>query len=179
MDAQDKYQAAIKFAGEKHGKQKVPGTKLPNVVHLSNVAMEVMFASLQSKDFDIDFAVQVALLHDTIEDTKTTKKQLQEKFGTNIAEAVSALTKNEDLPKEERIPDSLRRIKALKKEVWAVKLADRITNLQKPPADWTKKKITAYQQSARMILQELKEGNEYLATRLERKIENYSVYLKK
>jgi (p)ppGpp synthase/HD superfamily hydrolase len=179
MDAQDKYQSAIKFAGGKHGKQKVPGTRLPYVVHLSNVAMEVMFASQQSKDFDIDFAAQVALLHDAIEDTKTTKKQLEKKFGGRVAEAVSALTKNEELPKEERIPDSLRRIKALNKEVWAVKLADRITNLQKPPADWTKKKIIAYQQSARMILQELREGNEYLATRLEKKIEAYSAYLKK
>jgi guanosine-3',5'-bis(diphosphate) 3'-pyrophosphohydrolase len=141
--------------------------------------MEVMFASLQSNDFDIDFAVQVALLHDTIEDTKATKRQLEKKFGRSVAEAVSALTKNEELPKEERIPDSLRRIKALKKEVWAVKLADRITNLQKPPADWTKKKMTTYQQSARMILQELREGNEYLASRLEKKIEDYSAYLRK
>jgi (p)ppGpp synthase/HD superfamily hydrolase len=32
--------------------------------------------------------------------------------------------------------DSLNRTKQLQKEVWAVKLADRITNLQTPPTHW-------------------------------------------
>jgi (p)ppGpp synthase/HD superfamily hydrolase len=179
MESQDKYQSAIRFAGKAHGKQKVPGTRLPYVVHLSSVAMEIIIASAQSPKFDLEFAVQVALLHDTVEDTKTTPKQLKEKFGKKVADAVSALTKNSDLPKEERIPDSLKRIKTQQKEVWAVKLADRITNLQKPPILWTRKKIAAYQQDARMILSELKGGNEYLEARLEKKIDEYDKYTKK
>jgi guanosine-3',5'-bis(diphosphate) 3'-pyrophosphohydrolase len=46
------------------------------------------------------------------------------------------LTKKENLPKGEKMVDSLKRIKDLQKEVWAVKLADRITNLQEPPQSW-------------------------------------------
>jgi len=47
-----------------------------------------------------------------------------------------ALTKNENLPKEQQISDSLTRIKKRSFEAWAVKLADRITNLQIPPSVW-------------------------------------------
>ncbi len=82
MSIQALYQQALKFAGEKHTakNQKVPGTNLPYVVHISNVAMEIMLAALFTPDFDLDFAVQVALLHDTIEDTETTYDELGETF---------------------------------------------------------------------------------------------------
>ena len=40
-DIQTLYQDAIKFAAEKHGTQKVKGSKNSYVVHLSNVAMEL------------------------------------------------------------------------------------------------------------------------------------------
>lgn len=175
MEAQTLYQKAIKFATAKHLErdQKVPGTDLPYVVHLSNVAMEIMIAASNSVDFDLGFAVQVALLHDTIEDTSTEVGEIENEFGVDIAEAVSALTKNSELPKEQQMQDSLMRIKKLRAEVWAVKLADRITNLQPPPPHWDKEKSLKYQKDARMIFSELKEGNDYLARRLEAKIEEY------
>jgi guanosine-3',5'-bis(diphosphate) 3'-pyrophosphohydrolase len=72
MEIQAHYQEAIKFAAYRHleKKQKVKGTKLPYVVHLSNVAMEIMIAAPHSgDDFDLDFAIRVALLHDLLEDT--------------------------------------------------------------------------------------------------------------
>lgn len=72
--------------------------------------------------------------------------------------------------------DSLTRIKRLKHEVGAVKIADRITNLQPPPPHWDKAKRIKYQEVAKIILEELKEGNYFLARRLETKIEEYSKY---
>jgi guanosine-3',5'-bis(diphosphate) 3'-pyrophosphohydrolase len=179
MDAQTLYQEALKFAAAKHTEkgQKVPGTDLPYVVHLSNVAMEIIVASADTGNFDLGFAVQVALLHDTLEDTSTVFGVLEHRFGVEIAKAVSALTKNKDLPKELRISDSLARIKKLPAEVWAVKLADRITNLQSPPPDWDREKRITYQKEARIILSELKDGNVFLARRLEAKIEEYGNYI--
>lgn len=179
MMVQQLYQEAIKFATSKHmiKGQKVPGTDLPYVVHLSNVAMEIIIASFNSDNFNLAFAVQVALLHDTIEDTSTDFTELEYKFGIEIANAVSALTKNEMLPKEQQMHDSLNRIKQLQAEVWAVKLADRITNLQPPPPNWNSEKKLNYQMEARIILRELKEGNNYLAKRLEAKIEEYGSYI--
>jgi guanosine-3',5'-bis(diphosphate) 3'-pyrophosphohydrolase len=133
-------------------------------------------AASNTTDFDLGFAVQVALLHDTLEDTSTTFDELETKFGLKIALAVEALSKNESLPKGKRMQDCLIRIKELQKEVGAVKLADRITNLQPPPDDWDKAKRVKYQEEAKLILKELKGGNGYLEERLEGMIKEYGKY---
>jgi (p)ppGpp synthase/HD superfamily hydrolase len=179
MEIQSLYQETIKYATAKHleKEQKVPGTDLPYVVHLSNVAMEVIVAAFNTEKFDLGFAIQVALLHDTIEDTSADFGELENKFGVNIAEAVSALTKNKNLPKEQQMMDCLIRIKKLQPEVSAIKLADRITNLQKPPAHWDNEKRKNYQKEALVILSELKDGSSFLANRLESKIEEYGKYI--
>jgi len=169
------YQQTIAFAGERHAKnnQLIPGTSVPYIVHSSNVCMEILFAAHQTDHFNLEFAIKLALLHDILEDTDTTESELSERFGTDVLEGVKALTKNDNLPKEEKMIDSLERIKKQPKEVWAVKLADRITNLQPPPAHWTAEKIDQYHQEACLIYETLKEGNTYLAVRLKKAIENY------
>jgi guanosine-3',5'-bis(diphosphate) 3'-pyrophosphohydrolase len=88
-----------------------------------------------------------------------------------------ALTKNGDLPKSEQMGDSLNRIRKQQKEIWAVKLADRITNLQIPPQHWDTAKKIAYQKEAILILEELKGGNAFLENRLRLKIAEYEKYL--
>src|SRR6187402_3582824 len=175
---QTKYQNAIKFAAKRHAdkNQLIPGTNLPYVVHLSNVAMEILIAAQKTENFDSAFAIQVALLHDVLEDTETTFDEVANEFGKEIAQTVLALTKNSKIPKEERMNDSLSRIKELAKEVWAVKLADRITNLQAPPKHWSPEKITEYQKQAVLIHNSLKGGNEYLEGRLSEKIAGYLKY---
>lgn len=180
MPIQSFYQKALKFAAAKHGEknQLVPGTNLPYLVHVCNVAMEILICAPYSVDFDLKTAVQIALLHDTMEDTSTTLDELMYEFGAEVSLGVSALTKSESLPKEKRMMDSLHRIKSLPKEVWAVKLADRITNLQKPPANWKNEKRIEYQLEAKLILKELAGGNDYLEARLEELISEYGNYIK-
>lgn len=177
-ELQSNYQKAIKFAAKKHAdsNQVIPGTNLPYVVHLSNVAMEILIAGHNTESFNLQFAIQVALLHDIIEDTETTFEEIVDEFGKEIADAVLALTKNSKIPKEDRMTDSLNRIKELQNEVWAVKLADRITNLQVPPESWTIEKITEYHKQAILIHNSLKEGNQYLQERLSQKISEYLKY---
>lgn len=58
-----------------------------------------------------------------------------------------------------------------------VKLADRITNLQKPPGFWNKKKRISYLEEARMIGEMLVHKNKYLCDRLNRKITDYEKYV--
>lgn len=159
-EVQDIYQKTIKFAAKKHADncQTMSGTNLPYVVHLSNVAMEILVASQETKNFNAEFAIQVALLHDTLEDTATTFDEIANEFSTEVAQAVLALTKNPEIPKEARMKDSLDRIKKLSKEVWAVKIADRITNLQIPPQHWNHKKIEEYHKEAVEIQNSLNEG---------------------
>ena len=175
MEVQTLYQEAIKYASLRHQEkaQKVKGTELPYVVHLSNVTMEIFMAAEHTRDFNLIFAIQVALLHGTIEDTATTYEDIKENFSEEIADALLALSKDENLPKEKKIIDSLSRIRKLPKEVWAVKLADRITNLQPPPEDWNEEKILNYLKESEIILKELGKGNKYLEKRLESKISEY------
>lgn len=175
---QEIYQKAIKFAAEKHKNQKVPGTNSNYLLHISNVGMEVLIAYYVSKDFDIDYAIQMALLHGTLEDTETKFKELQKEFGDKIAFGVQALTKNNNLSsKKEKLIDSLVRINKLEKEVGIVKLADRITNLQPPPSFWNKNRVLNYLIEAKLIDKMLSNKNEYLNNRLQRKIAAYKIYI--
>ncbi|WP_196894220.1 HD domain-containing protein [Aureivirga marina] len=176
---QETYQKAIKFAGEKHANQKVPGSEANYVVHLSNVAMEILVAYNEEANFDIDFAVQLAILHDVLEDTDTTLLELEKHFGEKVSEGILALTKSKELKsKQEQISDSLSRINLLEKEVGLVKLADRITNLQEPPNHWDKERIKTYLEEAKYIAKKLKSKNRYLNKRLLQCIFNYENYTK-
>jgi len=181
--SQEKYIKAYRFAAEAHKGQLVPGTDLPYIMHLSLVSMEIMAALSVENDLDGDLAIQCALLHDTIEDPGIKYDKLRDEFGIRVADGVHALTKDEsigsDLSKQERkklqMTDSLERIKKQPKEVWMVKLADRITNLQPPPLDWDQEKISNYKQEAKLIYDNLKDASKFLADRLKEKIDNYNL----
>lgn len=171
---QDYYQCAIQFAGEKHKHQTLPGSEANYLQHVSNVAMEILLAYAHTKNFDVDFAVQTALLHDTIEDTDATYEEVKQHFGQRVADAVLALTKDDSLSgKQEKMANSLLRINALEKEVAMVKLADRITNLQHPPGHWSSEKIAQYHEEASAIADALVDKHAYLHQRLLDKMEAY------
>ncbi len=171
---QELYQEAMKFAGEKHSNQKVPGTNANYLLHISNVAMEVLMAYFENKNFDINTAIQIAILHDVLEDTDTTFDEIAKKFGTPIANGVQSLTKDHQLEsKIEKMNDSLERINLMPKEIGIVKLADRITNLQKPPISWSAEKIRLYFEESKSIANALSDKNEYLFERLKSKIKAY------
>lgn len=178
----DHYNTAWHFATLAHGEQtyKSPteGQTLPYINHLASVAMEVSLAlATSTESYDADLAIQCALLHDTIEDTEVTQEQVAAKFGAAVANGVMALSKNPALPKPEQMADSLQRICEQPKEIWMVKMADRITNLSKPPFHWDHAKTANYQQEARQIHQALHTANDALATRLQARIDAYSRYL--
>lgn len=178
MFSQEKYLKALNFAAEAHKEQKTP-YGLPYLTHLTSVAMEVIHACEESK-LEIeksDLAISVALLHDTIEDTSITYDDLYNKFDAQIAEGVEALTKDFSLSKKDQMVDSINRLMSQPYEVQMVKLADRITNLQKPPESWDNLKILNYHKEAKFILSCLKNSNIYLSKRLEDKINNYIVYI--
>lgn len=170
------YQKAWNFAAQQHQGQTMPDSPHPYLEHLGNVAFEVLLAAANSDAFDIAFALQMAILHDTIEDTACTYNDLFVHFGKRIADGVLALTKLEEIPKESQMVDSIQRILQLEKEVGAVKLADRITNLQPPRPSWSKEKIRAYHTEAIFIHQKLAHCNAFLAERLHNEIERYVRY---
>ena len=180
--AQDLYVKAYKFAATAHKDQRVPGTELPYIMHISFVAMEVIAAMQMHSDLNGNLLVQCALLHDTLEDTDTNYDQLVDKFGNSVADGVAALTKDPSISadistKEHRkklqMADSLKRILEQPREIWMVKMADRITNLQQPPGHWTQGKIRRYREEAVEIYEALRDGSQYLSNRLKEKIKGY------
>lgn len=175
--SQESYIKAYRFAAEAHQGQCFPGTDLPYLVHLSFVSMEIMTCLDVEKKHNGDFAVQTALLHDVLEDTQVTYREIAQVFGNKIAEAVLALTKNTSLDKEAQMLDSLERIKSQPDEVWMVKMADRISNLGPPPKYWTKERISKYREEALQIHKALSTASDYLSLRLIEKTERYKVYL--
>ena len=168
---QDLFKRTLDFAAKAHGTQQVPGSGAPYVVHLVKVATEVLRVS--DATFDVDFAMQCALLHDSVEDAGVAVEVLRTEFGDGVADGVSALTKNDALPKAERMADSLRRIHTQPREVWMVKLADRITNLEPAPPSWSVEKRRAYVLEAQVIHDALQEAHAGLAARLLVKIAGY------
>lgn len=174
---QDLYNRAWQFAADAHNGQTVPGAALPYIVHVGSVAMEIMAAIAVDPPERPDLALQCAVLHDTLEDTAVRYSDIAERFGPDVAAGVSALSKDPAIPdKGERMADSLRRIRTQPREIWMVKMADRITNLQPPPACWSPKKIAAYHREAQRIHQALRTAHRYLDQRLAEKITQYVQY---
>jgi guanosine-3',5'-bis(diphosphate) 3'-pyrophosphohydrolase len=173
---QELLKTALDFAARAHGEQRVPGTGFPYVVHVVKVATEVLVAGEGEPAAAVDLALACALLHDTVEDAGVPVEVLRRNFGDAVAAGVSALSKDESLPKGERMADSLRRIQAQPRPVWWVKLADRITNLEPPPPGWALEKRRAYLAEARTIHQALASSSAALGRRLELKIAEYRVH---
>ena len=179
--SQEAYIRAYTYAAIAHNGQQVPGTDLPYLMHVSLVAMEVMAALVVEPVNNPNLAIQCALLHDTIEDTDTVYDDINAHFGKDVADGVLALTIDETIGsgqnKFERrwlqLEDYLRRIKMQPPEIWMVKMADRITNLQPPPEHWTAEMIERYLQGAKRIHTALAPASKFLGSRLLQKINHY------
>lgn len=160
-----------KYTGSKEGEQ------FEYLTHIGRVLMEMMQGLQHHTEADADLAINCAILHDTVEDTPVTILDINRQFGDSIANGVAALTKNEAVgDKRSQMLDSLARICSQPKEVWMVKMADRIANLSPPPHHWNKQKIEAYGKEALLIHEHLHAASPYLANRLQERIEAYRSY---
>lgn len=120
---------AYDFAREAHeGQTRKSGE--PYLVHLLEVAK-----ILAEMKMDVS-SVVAALLHDTVEDTNVSVKEITEKFGQDIADIVDGVTKLSKLQfsnQEVRQAENYRKmILAMSKDIRVilVKLADRLHNMR-------------------------------------------------
>ncbi len=182
----DLYRNALYFACKAHEGQKM-ATSLPNVefpyfLHITEVMTETLIAFQKTDSKNLNeklnekLGVLVAILHDTVEDTEVTLEEIQNQFGEKVKAGVWAMTKDENLPKEKQMRDSLEKLSKQPKEVQFVKLADRIVNLKEPPHYWNTEKRNKYQKESKLILEKLGNSNDYLAKRLQEKINEYGQY---
>jgi len=122
-------QRAYRFSERSHrGQQRASGE--PYVSHPLQVARLLV-------DFKMDVTtVTAGLLHDVLEDTSTTKADLEAEFGKEIAELVDGVTKIGKLAfssREERQAENFRKMlvaMARDLRVLMIKLADRLHNMR-------------------------------------------------
>jgi (p)ppGpp synthase/HD superfamily hydrolase len=165
------WQKAWRLAAQAHHGQLYPGTELPYLFHIGAVLLELIPALAENRSYNADFAICSALLHDAAEDTSTTLQEIAQTFGQAVRDGVSALSKNKDMPKSAAMDDSLARIRRQPPEIWAVKLADRIANLNQTPNHWTRDKCRAYAQEGELIRNALGCASRLLSQRLTARIE--------
>ena len=177
-ELQDVWQLATKMHdGQKYGGSK-QGEQIEYINHIGSVVFEILTALSIENDMDSNLAIKCAILHDTIEDTDLCYDDILNRYGREVASGVLALTKNENIiGKREKMLDSLKRIKEQPKEIWAIKMADRIANLYSPPFYWTNEKKIEYLEEARLIHNELQAANKYLGDRLANKIIAYQKFI--
>lgn len=89
-----------------------------------------------------------AILHDTIEDTKTSYDELLTAFGKEIADVVAEVTDDKTLPKADRKLLQIEHAAHASPRAKLVKLADKTCNLRdlaaKPPPAWSDERRRAY-----------------------------------
>jgi len=168
----DLYHKALRLAAWAHYGQ-VTKFGDPYVTHPVAASYEVLAAQSAGEVFDVDLAALCAILHDVAEKSDVTIKSIRKDFGKKVAAGVAAMTKNESLPKEEQLRESLVRILEEPKEVAIAKLADRISSMLPPPPEWPASRVETILQNAVMIRQMLGEASEFLAARLDRRIALY------
>jgi (p)ppGpp synthase/HD superfamily hydrolase len=118
---------AADFAARHHsGQQRKGRGNEPYVNHLAEVANLLSIATDRT-DAEL---VAAGWLHDTIEDTATTREQLAQKFGERVAALVAEVTDDMNLPKPERRRKQI--VDAPQKSPGAklIKIADKISNIR-------------------------------------------------
>lgn len=108
-------------------------------------------------------ALLAAILHDTIEDTATTRDELVAAFGEEVAACVCEVTDDQSLPKVRRKELQVEHAAHLSSSARLVKLADKICNLRdivdSPPADWPDSRRQEYVVWCKLVVDELRGVN--------------------
>lgn len=163
MNNLQKLLEAASYAARQHRGQKRKGAdKEPYINHPLEVAN--LLANVgKVEDYDILIA---ALLHDTIEDTETTKEELTEKFGATVADYVMEVTDDKSLPKAERKQKQVEHAPHLSMGAKIIKLGDKISNItditNNPPHDWSQTRKLEYVEWGEKVVAGLRGANENL-----------------
>lgn len=151
---------ALSFAAHKHRHQRRKGVKaIPYINHPIALA-DLLVRTAKIDDPEV---IATALLHDTVEDTCTTLKELKTEFGPVISKLVAELTDDKNLPSEVRKRRQVEHAPTLSPRARMVKLADKTCNLrdvvQDPPAKWSLKRKQEYFDWAKEVIDNISEPN--------------------
>lgn len=118
---------AIQFAARKHhGHMRAESEPLPYITHLFSAALLVAEC-----DADDDMVI-AALLHDTLEDTPTTREELAATFGESVALLVEHVSESKDagLSWRERKEAYLAHLTDAPEDALLISIADKVDNIE-------------------------------------------------
>ena len=144
---------AMNFAAQKHADQRRKGAKQePYINHVTEVAW-LLAEHTGGEDAEL---IAAGLLHDTIEDTKTTHAELVREFGQNIADIVMEVSDDKSLPKAERKRLQIEHAPHASEKSRLLKIADKAANLrailESPPEGWSQKRKAEYFNWAKAVV---------------------------
>ena len=154
---------AADFAAYKHRNQRRKDEeKTPYINHPIAVA-KIISEIGNIEDPEI---LAAALLHDTIEDTKTTPEELIDNFGERVCHLVQEVTDEKSLPKLERKQRQIDHAKEISGDAALIKLGDKISNVtditNTPPTDWDSNRRLEYFEWAEKVINNCPKVNEAL-----------------
>ena len=136
---------AIEFASRKHSTQRRKDKDASPYINHPIAVTHLLAHSGGVSDLE---TLMAAVLHDTIEDTKTTGEELEAQFGRTVRELVEELTDDKDLDKQDRKRLQIDHAPGLSTRAKAIKLADKIANVQDvtdaPPKTWDQTRRVEY-----------------------------------
>jgi guanosine-3',5'-bis(diphosphate) 3'-pyrophosphohydrolase len=156
---------AIVFAAEKHqGDVRKNKQRSPYITHPLLVAQAIV----QIGEIQETTILAAAILHDTIEDTDTTREEIKERFGEDILSIILEVTDDKTLPKMVRKRLQVAHAVELSHEARIVKLADKLINcrdiLDDPPDYWPLKRRQDYIQWGADVVFRIRGTNQQLET---------------
>ena len=149
--------AAIAFAAHKHRDQRrKDAAASPYINH------PIALANVLANEAGVheEAVLMAAILHDTIEDTETTARELETALGPTVAGIVLEVTDDKALSKAERKRLQIEHARHASREARLVKLADNICNLRdiaaNPPAGWSLQRQREYFDWAKAVIDGLR-----------------------
>lgn len=163
---------ATEFARDKHrGQTRKDADLSPYINHPIDVA-RMLYEIAAVEDPEI---LAAALLHDTLEDTKTTAEELESKFGQRVLSIVKEVSDDKSLPKDERKRLQIEHAVELSKDAVLIKLADKISNVRdiinSPPSKWDLDRRRGYLDWAEKVIDNCKYVNGDLKERFDTLLE--------
>lgn len=136
---------ATAFATQAHGKQMRKSTGLPYIIHPLRVAL-ILQDTCAVKDEEVIIA---AILHDVIEDTSSSVKNITERFDERVASMVLEVTDDKSLSIVERKRAQIAHAKIMTKGALLIKIADKIDNVrgfvwEGTPEGWGESRVRGY-----------------------------------
>jgi guanosine-3',5'-bis(diphosphate) 3'-pyrophosphohydrolase len=157
--------SALEFAARKHSGQRRKDPEATPYINHPIIVTELLTRIAGVEDLA---TLQAALLHDTVEDTKTTAQELDSLFGQEVRSLVMEVTDNKSLPNAERKRLQIVHAPHLSPRAKLIKLADKTANITDitatAPAPWSVQRKREYLDWAEQVVNQLRGTNAALET---------------